>query len=374
MSSASRDNLLIAALDRKTQSEILRLANHHHFESGTELIADGRLISHVFFPVDLVASVLIPLPRSTAVEVAIVGNEGVAGVSILLGPAQPLGRTVVQVAGTALQLRAAAFLAVSRHSPSLADLVNRYLFALLSQTVRTAACNQMHSMQARCARWLLQCQDRAGRQAFMLPHHLLASLMGVRRATVSEALGRLRARGFIDYSHGHLNILHRSDLERAACSCYEAIWRDYESVLQRGLRRIGTLPYPTIDWSSPQWHDPHVRVVVFLTSSSEDAGFLTAALRSVDCSLQMAAVQTLPQALALAPLGPAVLVCDSDIPPAELSDLFTVPAFQRIPFVQLSGGTPVRNEGLLVRPQPAWKTERSYQQIGKLICLLAGAA
>lgn len=364
----SRQNLLFASLDPSTQRDIVQMSSHRHFDAGAELVPDGRAISNVLFPVDLVASLLVSFPNHQNVEAALVGADGLVGASLLLGTARPIGRTVVQVAGSALQIPAGAFMELLRQHRAIRDAARRYLFTLLSQTVRTAACNQVHSMEQRCARWLLQCQDRAGRSTFPMSHHALASLMGVRRATVTEALGRLRAQGLVDYSRGLLSISSREALELAVCGCYQSIRRDYRAVIPGS-----TEPYLTVDVSSPEWHDPDVRVVIYLTSNPDDTGFLTAALRSVDCSLQMAAVRTLPQALALAPLGPAVLVCDSAIPPADLKELFSVPAFQQIPFVQLSGDLTGSAANLIPPKQPG-KEGESHRKIGQLISTLAGAA
>ncbi|MBX9602986.1 MAG: Crp/Fnr family transcriptional regulator [Bryobacteraceae bacterium] len=364
--------MLLASLDPATQRDIARMSSPRHFETGAELIADGRAISNVYFPLDLVASLLVPLPGRRDIEAAIVGDEGLIGASLLLGMGSTVGRTVVQVGGSALQMRASAFMELSQRHHSIPRAVRRYLFTLISQTVRTAACNQVHSMEQRCARWILQCQDRAGRSTFPMSHRQLASLMGVRRATMTEALGRLRQQGLVEYSRGLLSVSSRETLETAVCGCYEGIRRDYQAALP--IRAGGgTEPYPTVDLSSPEWHDPDVRVVVYLTSDSEDIGFLSTALRSVDCSLQMAAVKTLPQALALASLGPAVLVCGSDIPADDLKELFSVPAFQRIPFVQLSGDLTSSSAILAQATQPGAETQSSTK-IGRLISTLAGAA
>ena len=365
-------NLLLASLDQSTQRDILQLSSHRHFDSGAELIPDGREISNLFFPVDLVASLMAPASGAPEVEAAIIGDEGLIGASLLLGVGRPVGRTVVQVSGSALQIPAAAFLELSRGHRSIPEAVRRYLFALLAQTVRTAACNQFHSMEQRCARWILQCQDRAGRAAFPLSHRLLAALMGVRRATITETLGRLRDQGLVDYSRGLLTISSREALKLAVCGCYRGIRGDYEAAMPASPSG-GTVPYPTIDVSSPRWHDPDVRVVLYFASDPQDVGFLTSALRSVDSSLQMAAVKTLPQALALATLGPAVLVCDSNVPAADLKELFSVPAFQRIPFVQLSGDLTASSADFPPPRKPGPASD-SQVSIGRLISTLAGAA
>jgi CRP-like cAMP-binding protein len=182
----------------------------------------------VYFPLTLVASILIGADHGKEVEMAIIGNEGMLGSSAVLGVPRPFGRTLVQVPGTALKLHINALHASMERQPVLRTLLTRYLRALIRHIMRAGACNLLHNMEERCARWLLLMQDRVGQDTFLLTQQFLAEMIGVRRATVNLVLGIFKRTGLISYTRGRLHILDRSALEAVSCPCYTFIAAEYQ--------------------------------------------------------------------------------------------------------------------------------------------------
>jgi CRP-like cAMP-binding protein len=198
--------------------------------------ADGRIDS-VYFPLTLVASILTSADRGREVEIAIIGNEGMLGSSVVLGVPRPFGRTLVQVTGTALKLSINVLLAYMERRPVLRILLNRYLPALIQQMMQAGACNLLHNMEERCARWLLLMQDCVGQDTFHLTQQFLAEMIGVRRATVNLVLGIFKRAGLIAYARGRLQILDRAALEAVSCPCYTFIAAEYQR-LQADMPRL----------------------------------------------------------------------------------------------------------------------------------------
>jgi hypothetical protein len=157
------------------------------------------------------------------VEVGLVGNEGMAGISMLLDvPTSPV-RGLVQGSGSALRMKASIFRDAMKHNPGLQRALNHYLYCLMAQVAQTAACNRHHDVEHRLARWLLMTQDRMHSDTFYLTQAFLAQMLGVRRVGVTSAAGLLRNKKVISYSRGNLAILDRPSLELASCRCYEAV-------------------------------------------------------------------------------------------------------------------------------------------------------
>lgn len=211
--------------------------NPERLISGLELVTLGIKhllyepdvpISHVYFPVDGVMSMLAQLDEGLLVEVATVGNEGMVGLPLFLGTDVTPGTAYSQVPGKAYQLPADEFMRLLDEEPSLTTVLHRYTQALMVQISQGTACNRVHPNQQRCARWLLLSHDRVGRDEFKLTQEFLAQMLGVRRATVNEVAGRLQEQGIIEYSRGVIRVLDRPRLEAASCRCYRIVREEYD--------------------------------------------------------------------------------------------------------------------------------------------------
>jgi len=225
-------NQLLAALPSKDRARLLASGEDVELEFGKTLIEPGGRIRHVYFPTDgSYISFLTPVDSGTGLEVGLVGNEGMCGVSVLLGSELSPLRALVQGSGSALRLSAAAFKREVKDSPALQRQLNRYLYVLMTQLAQSAACTRFHLIEARLARWLLMTQDRAHSGQFHITHAFLAGMLGVRRASVTEAANALQARRLITYKRGNITVLNRRGLEGAACACYGADQKVYRTML-----------------------------------------------------------------------------------------------------------------------------------------------
>jgi CRP-like cAMP-binding protein len=165
------------------------------------------------------------------VEIATVGNEGMLGLPVFLGGGSIPARVFCQIEGEALRMRAERFREhVRRHEP-VREVLGRYTQALFNFVAQSAACNRVHPVQKRCARWMLITQDRIGRDTFPLTQEFLALMLGTRRAAVNTAASALQRAGFIRYQRGQVSISDRRGLEGAACECYGVIRRDFDRLL-----------------------------------------------------------------------------------------------------------------------------------------------
>ena len=185
-------------------------------------------LSHAYFPLSAVISLVIALEGGEAVEVATVGNEGLAGTSLVLGAERGPLKAVCQVAGQALRIRADNFRRALDEHPEFVEIARRYTQRLFDQVAQTTACNQMHSVQQRICRWLLMTHDRVGAAEFHLTQEFLAQMLGVRRPSVTVAAGKLQKAGLIRYQRGRIHIADRAGLEAGACECYDALRRELD--------------------------------------------------------------------------------------------------------------------------------------------------
>ncbi len=188
-------------------------------------------IDHVYFPLDGVLSQIVVMEDGGAVEVGTVGHEGMVGLSVALGDPQSPVETFCQVPGRAARLPADDFRAEADRGGPLAALVLRYSLAVAAMAAQSAACNRLHSVDERCARWLLMTHDRVGSDRFQLTQEFLALMLGVRRASVTVAAGMLQKAGVIDYTRGKITVTDRPRLEAASCECYRAVRAEFERLL-----------------------------------------------------------------------------------------------------------------------------------------------
>lgn len=195
------------------------------------LCEPDKRIDHVYFPIEGFISLVTTLDDGARLEVGIVGDEGMAGASLVLGVDVSPQHVVVQGAGTALRMSAASFRRHCRQNGELHACLDRYVHVLMRQLAQTAACTRYHLVEARLARWLLMSRDRAHRDQFHLTHEFLAYMLGVRRVGVTQAARGLHEQGLINYSRGDITILDNAGLERTSCRCYERGNKMYEQTL-----------------------------------------------------------------------------------------------------------------------------------------------
>jgi len=194
-SPAVERNRLLAALSIDEQTKLACLMESAFLKAHQVLAYPDEPQTFVYFPRDAVVTLLVLMEDGAAVEGATIGNEGLVGVSVFLGDAAPNEEMVVQVAGEAARMPAADFRRTIASSVKLQAQLQRYTLALMNQLGRTAGCNRLHSVEERCARWLMMTKDRMGRETFPLTHESLAGTLGVRRASVTEAAGTLHRAG-----------------------------------------------------------------------------------------------------------------------------------------------------------------------------------
>lgn len=224
-------NRLIEGLSRRERSQFLEQCEPVDLVFGTVLCEPDEPFRHVYFPLTGFISLVAKVRSHPPLEMGLIGNEGMLGVTLVLGiNAVPL-QGVVQGSGSALRMSAAQFRRRTRDSPAFLRTLNHYLYVLMAQLSQTAVCTRFHEVEARLARWLLMTHDRSHADHFHLTHEFLADMIGVRRSGVTIAAGALQRRGLIRYTRGEIGILDRPGLEAASCECYAAVIDDYARLL-----------------------------------------------------------------------------------------------------------------------------------------------
>lgn len=216
-------NSLLAALPRKDYQLLLARLEPVTLTFGEDLYRPGEPIHHVYFPTDSLVSLLTLAEGHHALEVGLVGREGMLGIPLALGVSDSPVRALVLGSGMALRMTSEQFRDEFQKSVLLQREVYRYTYELMVQLTQTAACNRFHQVEARLARWLLMTRDRMQSNQFHLTQDLLANMLGVRRAGVTKAAGTLRLRKLISYNRGEISILDGDGLEAAACRCYQTV-------------------------------------------------------------------------------------------------------------------------------------------------------
>ena len=216
-------NRLLAALPRRDYLKVLGSLEPVSLRFGEVLYEPGDRIRHVYFPDNSLVSLLTVVDGRLALEVGLIGHEGMVGIPIALGVADTSVRALVQGGGTAMRMTAARLKAALPRIAALRRELLGYINVLMAQVSQTAACNRFHVVEARLARWLLMTRDRVNSGQFRLTQEFLARMLGVRRVGVTLAAGELQRRGLISYYRGNIRILDDCGLEDASCRCYTAV-------------------------------------------------------------------------------------------------------------------------------------------------------
>ncbi len=225
-------NTLLAALPRKDYQRMLSGLEECTLTFGEILYEPGKRIRHVYFPTNALISLLSLADGHFALEVGMVGHEGIVGAPVALGISVSPVRALVQGTGTALRMTAARFGKELAQCPLLQQVLYRYIHVLMVQVTQTAACNRFHLVEKRLARWLLMTLDRVSENPFQLTQDFLSHMLGVRRVGVTKAANSLQQRKLISYTRGSITILDRAGLEAYSCGCYRAVKDTYERVLR----------------------------------------------------------------------------------------------------------------------------------------------
>jgi CRP-like cAMP-binding protein len=224
-------NRLLAALPQKEYQRLLPELEQVTLPFAEVLYEPGERIRHVYFPNESIVSLLAEVTARSPLEVGLIGNEGVAGISTFMGVDTSPYRAIVQGAGTAMRMKAAALRRESEHAGPLRRLLHLYAHSLLTQVSRSAACNRFHTVDTRLARWLLMTSDRLGANEFRLTQEFISNMLGVRREGVNKAAGVLLKDELITYSRGQIKILNRVGLEAVSCGCYRMMKDESDACL-----------------------------------------------------------------------------------------------------------------------------------------------
>jgi len=228
---APKQNLLLAALPAP---EFERLAPQLELVPmllGESLYESGTRLHHVYFPTTSIVSMLYVLEDGSSAEIAVVGREGILGISLFMGGETTPSRAVVQSAGHGYRLKAALLKREFNRAGPVLHLLLRYTQALITQMAQTAVCNRHHSVEQQLCRWLLLSLDRLSSNRLVMTQELIANMLGVRREGVTEAAGKLQDAGLIRYSRGRIEVLDRTALEARSCECYAVVKRESDRLL-----------------------------------------------------------------------------------------------------------------------------------------------
>ncbi|WP_310462207.1 Crp/Fnr family transcriptional regulator [Sphaerotilus sp.] len=224
-------NHLLAALPTAELGRWLPQLEWIDMPLGQVLYESGRTLSHVYFPTTAIVSLLYVMENGASAEIAVVGNEGLVGISLFMGGDSTPSRAVVQSAGAGFRLRAALMKDEFDRAGPVMHLLLRYTQALITQMAQTAVCNRHHSLDQQLCRWLLLSLDRLSGSELVMTQELIANMLGVRREGVTEAALKLQSTGLIRYARGRITVLDRPALETRTCECYAVVKREYDRLL-----------------------------------------------------------------------------------------------------------------------------------------------
>ena len=226
-----KENHLLARLPDDDLSRWLPHLELVDLPLGKVLYEPGATLIHVYFPTSAIVSLLYVMEDGASAEIAVVGYEGIVGISRFMGGESTPSRAVVQSGGNGLRLKASLMLEEFNRAGPVMHLLLRYTQALITQMAQTAVCNRHHTLDQQLCRWLLLSLDRLYSNELVMTQELIANMLGVRREGVTAAAGRLHKAGLIDYQRGHITVLDRSQLERRTCECYSVVKREYDRLL-----------------------------------------------------------------------------------------------------------------------------------------------
>jgi CRP-like cAMP-binding protein len=227
----TRRNHLLAVLSSTILERWLPHLEALEMPLGSVIFESGEIARYVYFPTSAIVSLLYVTEDGATAEIAVVGNEGVVGISLFMGGGSTLSRALVQSAGNGLRMGAEHFKREFDRSAVVLHLLLRYTQALITQMAQTAVCNRHHSLDQQLCRWLLLCLDRLNCTKLEMTQRLISDMLGVRREGITEAARKLRSAGVIRYTRGHITVLDRKELEKRSCGCYAAVKREYDRLL-----------------------------------------------------------------------------------------------------------------------------------------------
>ena len=226
-----RGNHLLAALASDEWQRWQPLLEHVEMPLGDVIYESGKTLGHVYFPTTSIVSLLYVLENGASAEIAVVGNEGLVGVSLFMGGSSTPSRAVVHSAGHGFRLKAKDMkIEFDRGGPVL-HLLLRYTQALITQMSQTAVCNRHHTLDQQLCRWLLMSLDRLKSSELVMTQELIANMLGVRREGVTDSATKLQNAGLIKYSRGRIKVLDRPGLEERTCECYAVVKKEYDRLL-----------------------------------------------------------------------------------------------------------------------------------------------
>jgi CRP-like cAMP-binding protein len=229
------ENSLLAALPDPEWQRWEPLLQPIDMPLGEVLYESGATLTHVYFPTTSIVSLLYVMENGASAEIAVVGNEGLVGISLFMGGESTPSRAVVQSAGHGFRLNAQLMKDEFERGGPVPHLLLRYTQALITQMSQTAACNRHHSLDQQLCRWLLLSLDRLRANHVAMTQELIANMLGVRREGVTEAALKLQEAGLISYTRGHITVLNRAGLEKRTCECYAVVKREYDRLLPERL-------------------------------------------------------------------------------------------------------------------------------------------
>lgn len=223
-------NHLLRSVSRAEQRLLLDKMQRIELTTRRVLYDSDKPIEHVFFPEDGVVSLVRGVKEGPVLEIATIGKEGMVGLPVFLGAVSSPLQAFAQVPGHALQMSTADFKREIMNGSGLRRILERYTQALFTQISQSVACNRAHSIEQRCARWLLLTADRTKESRFILTQQFLAQMLGVRRASVNEYLQDFQRKGMIEYNQGQMWIKNRRKLEAVSCECYFVVRKEYQKL------------------------------------------------------------------------------------------------------------------------------------------------
>ncbi|MEO8717966.1 MAG: Crp/Fnr family transcriptional regulator [Burkholderiales bacterium] len=224
-------NQLLAALPKADYERLLPNLELVPMPLGEVLYESGGRLNHVYFPTTCIVSLLYVLENGASAEIAVVGNEGILGISLFMGGETTPSRAIVQSAGFGYRLRSQVIKQECNRAGPVLRLLLRYTQALITQMTQTAVCNRHHSVEQQLCRWLLLSLDRLATDEVSMTQELIANMLGVRREGVTEAAGKLQRAGLIQYRRGRIDVLDRPGLEKAVCECYAVVKLEFDRLL-----------------------------------------------------------------------------------------------------------------------------------------------